>query len=269
VAVTQLIVHAVVEAVTEVFPIGAAGHTALMSHFLIAAPPNRALALAIRAGMLLAVLIYFWRDVGDMIGGVIRAAKGKRDPGAKLALQIFVAAILTLGLGFAFEQYAAGAWETPIVMGWCIVGFGALMLLLDRMSMTVNRIEHTSYGDAIAISAAQVLGLIPGVGATAASMIMARVLGYERAHAARLALLLAIPVWIAVLVRDAYMLIEVEGRMPMTPDMIAGGVAFAAAFIAIAILMNWLRRATFTPFLAYRLLLGTAVLVLAYNLVAL
>ena len=268
-ALTQLIVHAVVQAVAEVFPIGAAGHQALMGRLLDSTPPDKALSLAIHTGLLLAVLAYFWRDVGDMIGGVIRAAKGKRDPGARLALQIFVAAIPTLGAGFAFEHYVAGSWQTLVVTGWAIVGFGLLMLAFDSMSMTVKRIEHASYADAIAISLCQVLALIPGAGAAAVTMTMARVLGYERAHAVRFAFLLTIPVSAAVIARDAYTLFQVEGGIITTPQVAAAAAGFVAALIAIAILMSWLRRSTFTPFLVYRLLLGAAVLTVAYDLIAL
>ncbi len=267
-ALTQSIVHAAVQAVTEVFPIGAAGHDALIAAFIGMPQSGPGFSLATRAGLLLAVLVYFWRDVADMASGVIRAAKGKRDPGAGLALHIIVAAVPTLGLGFAFQTYVAGPWQTTAVMGWCIVGFGLLMLLLDRMSMTVKRIEHLGFTDAIAISVCQVLAQIPGVGQAAATMTMARTLGYERPHAVRLALLLMTPVWIAVIGRDAYMLLAVERYIVATPDMIAAGTAFMAALIAIAILMSWLRRATFTPFLVYRLLIGVGVLLLAYDVIA-
>lgn len=268
-ALTQFIVHAIVQAVTEVFPISSGGHDALLSHFSIWPSPGEVFTLGLRFGLLLAVPVYFWRDVGDMVGGVMRAAKGKRDPGARLALQILLAAIPTLGLGFAYEMYVAGSWETPIVLGWAVVGFAALMLLLDRMSMTLKRVEHTGYGDAIAVSVCYVLGLIPGVGGAAAAMTMARLLGYERAHAVRLALLLAIPVWAAMTARDAYMTFKIHGAVIATTDIAGAGTAFVAALVSIAILMSWLRRSTFTPFLVYRLLIGTVVLLLAYDVIAL
>jgi undecaprenyl-diphosphatase len=269
VALTQFIGHAVVEAVAEIIPVSAAGHAALLSHFDAWNSPSKVFTVGLRTGLLLAVLVYFWRDVGDMVGGLFRAAKGKRDPGARLALQIVLAAIPTLGLGFAFEYYVGDAWQTPILLGWAVVGFGVLMLLLDRMSMTVNRIEHTSYGDAIAVSMCHVFGLIPGAGGAAVAMTMARMLGYERAHAVRLALLVAIPVWAAVIARDAYMAFKIEGAVIANTDIVAAGTAFVSALISIAILMSWLRRGTFTPFLVYRLLIGAAVLLLAYDVIAL
>lgn len=268
-ALTQLIVHAIVQAVTEVFPVSSGGHDILLSRFSVWQPRSPVFTLGLRLGVLLAVLAYFWRDMGDMMGGLIRAAQGKRDPGARLALQILVAALPTLALGFAFERYVAGPWQTPIILGWAVVGFGVLMLLLDRMSMTLKRVEHTGYGDAIAVGICYVFGLIPGAGGAAAAMTMARVLGYERAHAVRLALLLAIPVWAAVIARDAYMTFKVEGAVIANADIAGTGAAFAAALTSIAILMSWLRRGTFTPFLVYRLLIGGAVLLLAYDVIAL
>jgi undecaprenyl-diphosphatase len=269
VALTQFIVHAIVQAVTEVFPISSGGHAALLSYFSVQTAPSRVFTLGLQVGLLLAVLAYFWRDVADMVGGVIRVAKGKPDPGARLVLQILIAAVLTLALGFAFERYVAGPWQTPVVLGWAVVGLGVLMLLFDRMSMTVKRVEHTGYGDAIAVGVCYVLGLIPGVGGAAAAMTMARLLGYERGHAVRLAFLLAIPVWAAVIARDAYVTFRVEGAVIGNLDIAAAGVAFIAALVSIAILMSWLRRATFTPFLVYRLLIGTAVLLVAYDVIEL
>ncbi len=85
----------------------------------------------------------------------------------------------------------------------------------------------------------------------------------------RLALLLAIPVWAAVIARDAYMAFKIEGAVIANTDIAAAGAAFIAALVSIAILMRWLRRSTFTPFLVYRLLIGVGVLLLAYDVIAL
>jgi undecaprenyl-diphosphatase len=267
-ALTQLIVLAVLQALTEVLPISAEGHLVLWSRISGWPAPGEGFRLALHVGLILSILGYFWRDLGDMIVGVVRAAKGKRDPGARLALQIFVAAIPVLGLGFAFEHYVAGDWATPVVMGWAIVGYGLLLLLMDRMCMTVKRLEHATFADTMAISLCQVLALVPGTAATGITMTMARALGYERADAARLAFLLALPVLIGVSARDVYQFITIEGETITGMDVVSGAVAFLAGLIGIAILMSWLRRSTFTPFVVYRLLVGVAVLALAYGWVA-
>ena len=262
---TQLIVLSGLQAVAEVFPLGSEGHSALISHVLHWPVPEGGLGVPAHLGFLLAILVYFWRDVGDIVVGVLRAAKGKRDPGARLASQIAVAAIPTIGFGVAFELYVAGLWQTPRVMGWAIVAGGVLLVLLDRMSMTVKRVEHASYADAIVISLCQVLALIPGVGSAAAPMIMARLLGFERAAAARFAFLLMVPVMAAVAARDAYAHYNAGNAAFTRTDLFSAGICFVAGLIAFAVLMAWLKRSTFLPFAIYRMLLGGAVLALAYE----
>ena len=267
VGLTQLIVLAALQGLTEVFPVGAEGHFALITQILDGSGPTNAFRLALHIGVLLGVAAYFWRDVGDMAVGVIRAAKGKSNPDARLALQLAVAAVPTLGLGFAFEQYLAGDWQTLQVMGWTIVGGALALWLFDRMCMTVKRVEHGTYLDAIIVGLGQVIALVPGAGAV--GVTLARLLGYERRDAARLYFLLSIPVSAAVIASDAYTLFTVENGSLSNIDILCCLVGFFAALIGLAILMAWLRRSSFTPFVIYRLLLGAAVLALAYGWVAL
>ena len=170
----------------EVFPVGAQGHMVLLSQLLEWREPSAALRLTLRVGLLLGVMAYFRSDLAEMIVGVMRAAKGKRSPEAGLALQIAVAAIPTLGLGFAFEYYLASDWETLHVTGWAIAGGALLLLLCDRMSMTVKRVDHATYVDSIVVGLGQVIALVPGIGSAAMSITLARLLGFECAQAVRL-----------------------------------------------------------------------------------
>lgn len=264
---TQLIVFAVLHSLSEVFLIGAAGHDALLTRVLDWLAPTASLELAVRTGLLLGVMAYSWRDLADMTTGVVRAAKGKRNPDAALAAQLTVAAIATLGLGFAATLYVLGDWQTERVMGWCIVGGAVVLLLLDRMSMTVKRVEHAGFADSLAVGLGQVIALVPGLGAAAVSITLARLLGYERDHAARLYFLLSIPVTAVVIARDGYVL-GTSGGAVSNSEILAGLAAFLAALLGVAILQAWLKRSTYLPFVIYRLLLGAAVLALAYGWIA-
>ncbi len=263
---TQLIVLAVYHSLSEVWPLGAAGHHSLTSQILDWPPPGASLLLAVRIGLLLGVMAYLWRDLADIAVGVARAAKGKRNTDAALALQLLVAAVPTLGLGFAYTVYAPTDWQTAQVMGWSIVGGALVLWFFDRMSMTVKRVEHATYVDALVISLAQVIALVPGLGSAAVGFTLARMLGYERNNATRLYFLLSIPVSIVVIARDAYTLATSGGEITNS-EILGGIVAFFTALIGFAILQAWLRRATFTPFIIYRLLLGAALLALAYDVI--
>lgn len=252
------------QAVTEILPLTSAGHRVLLEPLIGWSQDGSALPVTLA----LAILVYFWRDVGDMVVGVFRAAKGKRDSGARLALQILTAAVLTIATGVLLQIYVLGALNPPpAVMGWMMIGTAVLLFFFDRMSMTVKRIEHATFLDAVLISLGQVVALYPGIGSVAAMVLIARLLGYERAAAARFSFLLAAPVLIAIGIRG---LVATPPQASQTVQGLLPSVAaFFAALIVIAILMAWLRRGSFTPFVIYRLLLGAAVLAVGYGWITL
>lgn len=261
---TQSIVLAMLQAVTEILPLTSAGHRVLLEPLIGWSQGGPALPITLA----LAILVYFWRDVGDMAVGVFRAAKGKRDPGARLALQILTVAVLTIAAGVLLQIYVLGELNPPpTVMGWVMIGTAALLFFLDGMSMTVKRIEHATFLDAALIGLGQVVALYPGTGSVAAMVIIARLLGYERAAAARFSFLLAAPVLIAIGIRG------LVATPPDASQSVQGLLLFVAAFFAalivLAILMAWLKRGSFTPFVIYRLLVGAALLAVGYEWIAL
>jgi len=120
------------------------------------------------------------------------------------------------------------------------------------------------FSDALIIGAAQVLALIPGTSRSGVTMTAARLLGLQRAEAARFSFLLSIP---AILAAGLLVTLEVmsgEGE-PLDSTAILGLIAaFVSAWAAIAFLMQWLRQKSFTPFVIYRLILGAALLTYAF-----
>ena len=142
--------------------------------------------------------------------------------------------------------------------------FGLLLYLADRRGMTVRRIEHMTLGSALVIGCAQVAALVPGTSRSGVTMTAARMLGFERADGARFAVLLGIPAIVASAVPSAIAL-HARGDAALGFDaLLAALLAFAAAVAALAAMMSWLRRATFAPFVAYRVLLGIAILAWVY-----
>ena len=139
------------------------------------------------------------------------------------------------------------------------------MYLSDSYTVTINRLEHMTWGKAFAIGLAQVLALIPGASRAGTTITMARWLGFERTDAVRFSMLLSIPAILAagtlafidVLDQDNYSVYFAEVAT-------AAAMAFLTALVSIKILMRWLTRASFTPFVVYRVILGVAVLIWAY-----
>ena len=263
-ALTQVIVFAVLQGLTAIFPIGAGAQAALLG-WATGWKADPALSVAGQVGILLAIMAFFWRDLFDMVYGLWRTAKGKRDPGARLAFQLIIASIPAIALAFVADHYIGDALTSLITVGWISIGAGLLLLFFDRMSMTVKRLEHATYVDTLLVGLCQALGLLPGASRASSTMAMARLLGYERDQAVRFSMLLAIPFLIAVLVKDLW---DAGMRLAVTRlDAVAGGISFVFALFALAILNAWLKRGTFMPFVVYRLMIGAGVVVLAYGFV--
>jgi len=224
-----------------------------------------ALDIAVHVGTLLAVCIYSWREIGRMFMGIIRLFKGRFDPGARLALYIVIGTI-PLGLvGFFFKDTVTNHLHGNLaIVGWTTLGFGILLFFGDRFGMTVRRVEHMTVASTLLIGVSQVLALIPGTSRSGITMTLARFLGFEREAAARFSLLLAIPAIAAaggLLGLDLYE----SQNLELGKDALAAAVlSLVTALIAITLMIRWLRRASFTPFVVYRILVGGLLLYLVY-----
>ncbi|MCR9257871.1 MAG: undecaprenyl-diphosphate phosphatase [Alphaproteobacteria bacterium] len=261
----QLAILALVQGITEFLPVSSSAHLILPSQVLGWPDQGIEIDIAVHVGTLLAVLIYFWRDVFGMIGGVGRALRGKRDPMARLALMVVLGTIPAVGAGYALKTYQVDMlFRSAEVIAWATIGFAILLYVCDKAGMTIRRIEHVGAVDAVVIGLAQCLAFIPGTSRSGITMTAARLLGFERADGAKFSMLLSIPLIAAAGLLAGKDLIE-GGDSRLTLDaLIAGGLAFLSAIVVIWGLMAWLRRASHTIFVVYRLLLGGALLVWIY-----
>jgi len=257
----QLTVLALVQGITEFLPISSSAHLILPSQVLGWPDQGIEVDIAVHVGTLLAVMIYFWRDVGGMTLGLGRALRGKRDPMARLAMMVMLGTVPALVAGYLFKFYQLDQLvRSAEVIAWATIGFALLLYVCDRIGMTIRRIEHVGAVDAIVIGLFQCLAFVPGTSRAGITMTAARLLGFERADGAKFSMLLSMPLIAAAGLLTARDLIE-RGDARLTADaLIAGGLAFLSAMVVIWALMAWLRRAGHTVFVVYRLILGGALL---------
>jgi undecaprenyl-diphosphatase len=260
-----IILLALAQGLGEFLPIGASGQLVLVP--ALTGWPDQGLAVDLGAhiGSLAAVMLYFWRDVGRTAGGLLRLLRGELDEGARLALQLLLASVPAIGLGALLQsRFGPHLGGLTWVAGTTIL-FAVLLYAADRIGATFRRVEHMTFGLALIIGIAEAAAVLPGTGRTSIAMLMARLLGYERPDAARLAFLLSIPAIAAIAGAEAYRL----GAGPMLAGL--HDAAFAALFsalaglIAIAFLMRWLEIAGFAIFALYRILFGALLLYMAYG----
>lgn len=262
----QIVTLALVQGFTEFLPISSSGHLILVPIFADWPDQGLAMDVAVHVGALGAVLIYFWRDVWAMAVGLGRQLKGQRDPGARLFWQVVLGTIPVVIAGYLLKTMAAtDALRSLAVIGWAMIIGGIALWIADRYCMRVKTVAHLPYGEAMVIGISQILALIPGTSRSGITMTAARALGYERAEGARFSLLLSIP---TILAAGILLGLEVyqSGNTALTEAaLVAAALSFVSALIAIALMMAWLKRASFTPFVIYRLILGVVLLAVAYQ----
>lgn len=262
----QILILSLVQGLTEFLPISSSGHLILVPLFTGWDDQGLAIDVAAHVGTLLAVLVYFWRDVLRMLLGLGRLLTGRLDGGGRLALLLLLGTLPALAVGFLIDQYFGGPPRSPLIVALALIGFGIAMFLADRIGMTIRKVDHIGIGHALVIGCAQVLAIIfPGTSRSGITMTAARFLGYERTEAARFSFLLSIPAISAAGIWQGWKLYQVGDTSIINDALLTVAFCALAGFLAIAIIMAWLKRAGFGPFVVYRLLLGGFLLWLIYS----
>ncbi|GAB5471191.1 MAG: undecaprenyl-diphosphate phosphatase [Rhodospirillales bacterium] len=269
-----LAILALVQGITEFLPISSSGHldlTWIAFHGLGEVPATLdarqelVLDVAVHVGTLAAVCLYYWRDLWAMVLGLARAASGRRDPGARLVLLLVLATLPVVLVGYFVADLLPLLKGDLELIGWTTLGFGLLLWLADRSGMTYRRIEHLGLPDVLILGLAQTLALIPGTSRSGITMTAARLVGMERQDAARFSMLMSIPTIAAAGLLTGLEMREIGSASLSGDAVIAALLAFGSALLAIAVLMAWLKRASFLPFVIYRVLLGGGLLYLVYS----
>jgi undecaprenyl-diphosphatase len=263
----QLFVLAIVQGVTEFLPVSSKAHLLLVpaltgedGHILV-------IDLAVNIGTLCAVIAYLWRDSWSIVYGLWRFIRTRRgNPGLVLLGLLILGSIPIFAAGYALQELVGTATlKGAEIVAWTTFVFGILLYVIDRMCLTVRRMEHLGAGSAIAIGVFQILALLPGTSRAGITMTAARLLGYERPDAARFSMLLAIPTIIASSVLLGVDLERLGNTQIGFAAILAAATAFIVALAAIAAMMSWLKEGNFTPFAVYRVLLGIFLLIWLYT----
>jgi undecaprenyl-diphosphatase len=265
VPILHILVLAIIQGATEFLPVSSSGHLILVPYATGWADQGLVIDVAAHLGTLVAVLAYFWRDVRLMIIGLWHLIFGRMDDGGRLVMFLVTATIPALAVGYLVDRYFSDTLRNPQIVAWALIGFGVMLYLADRVGLTVNQMKHMTLAQALIIGLVQALAFIPGTSRSGVTMTAARLLGYERGEAARFSFLLSIPAISAAGLWKGRELINGSDAEMLQSALFTMGFSAIAGFLAIAFLMAWLRRASFTPFVGYRLLLGGLILWLIYS----
>lgn len=267
--ILQVMLLSVLQGITEFLPVSSSGHLILFSKFTTFPDQGLTLDVAVHLGSIFAVLIYFWRTVWEIIKGMFKTwfVPNFSNPGNKMFWLIFIGTLPVVVVGLLFRKYGIEFRDEDCekIIGWTILGYGILLFIADRVGMTIRKIDHLSVGDALLIGLAQCLSLVPGTSRSGITITMARFLGLERQEAAKFSMLLAIPAILGAATLVGWELYS-SGDFSGIGWVLDGVLySFIASIIAIYVIMWWLKKSTFLPFVIYRIILGTILLLNSYG----
>jgi undecaprenyl-diphosphatase len=257
----QVIILAIVQGLTEFLPISSSGHLVLVPYFFAWDDQGLAFDVAVHFGSLLAVLMFFRRDIAGLLRGGVQVLGGKVDTiEARLALGIALGTFPAAIAGLLFVDWIEANLRSPSVIIITLSGYAILMVVADRFGRREREISGVRIRDAFMIGVAQALALIPGTSRSGITITAARFLGFERQDAARFSFLLAVPV---ILLATGFSLLGLlQQSEPVAWGQLAIGVGVSAvvAYLSIDFFMRFVSRIGLLPFAIYRLLLAAVIL---------
>jgi undecaprenyl-diphosphatase len=262
----EAIVLGIVQGLTEFLPISSTGHLRIVPAFAGWEDPGAAFTAVIQLGTTLAVLIYFRRDLWRIAVAwldSVRTRGRRRDLDARLGWYIFIGTIPIGIFGFIFKDQIETGARDLYVIGIALIVFGLVMLAADRLTAQNREVRQLNARDGVFIGVAQALALVPGVSRSGATISAGLFRGLTREAAARYSFLLSTPAIVISALFESRKFLRGDDLGASAVDVvIATVVAFIVGYFSIAFLLRYLARHSLGVFVGYRLVLGTAVIVL-------
>jgi undecaprenyl-diphosphatase len=263
----QAIVLGIVQGLTEFLPISSSGHLRIVPALVGWDDPGAAFTAVIQLGTMAAVVLYFRADLWRIATAWLASL---RDPSLRTRLDARMGWYLIIGtvpiviFGVAFKNQIENGARDLYLIGSMLIVFGLVLLAAEKASRRDREVSSLTRRDAIVVGFAQALALVPGVSRSGATISAGLFLGFDRVAAARFSFLLSIP---AVVLSGLYELKDVvngsaEGSVGVAPTAVATLLAFVTGYASIALLLRFLTTHTTGVFVAYRVVLGAAVLAL-------
>ena len=257
----QIVVLAFIQGVTEFLPISSSAHLILPSALSDWQDQGLAFDIAVHLGTLLAVIVYFRRDLaGFASSSLALGLRRKRDENVDMLLRIAAATVPIAVVGALFKAPIEAYLRTTTVIAIVTIVFGVALWWADqRRGGTACTMVVPSYGQAVLIGLAQIAALVPGTSRAGITITAALALGLSRTAALRFSFLLAIP---AIAGAALFAAFDADPHTLLHwPELTTGFlVAAGSAFLCVGAFLRVVERIGMTPFAIYRVLLGLALL---------
>ena len=256
----EVIILSIIQGLTEFLPISSSAHLILPSAILGWQDQGLVFDVAVHVGTLVAVMLYFRRDLGLLTVGWLQSLKGQHSTDSKLAWWVILATIPAGLAGLFGANIIETFLRSPYVIAITTIVFGLVLWLADVTAKQQQTMQQMSWKQALIIGIAQAISLIPGTSRSGITMTAALMLGLDRISAARFSFLLSIPIIILSGGYQASKLLAEPTKYDVSAILLGTGLSFISAFICIHLFLKVIQRMGMLPFVIYRIVLGTVLL---------
>jgi len=264
----QAIILAIVQGLTEFFPVSSSAHLIVIPEFLHWEDGGLVFDVALHVGTLAAVVIYFFKDWVQVIAnGLGFSYAGSRPDENSRSLLWYLAAGTIPGAiaGWKFDRYAEHAWRSPFIIGTAAILIAIYMAVADRSTQEKKGLDQMNWQAAIAIGVSQAFAIIPGVSRSGSTIATARFCHLDREAAARFSFLLSTPIICGAAAKKSFD-IHKQGGVPPgmgLPYLVGILVSAIVGIVVIAVFLKYMRRNSLAVFVWYRVIFGIIVIALA------
>ncbi|HVF66359.1 MAG TPA: undecaprenyl-diphosphate phosphatase [Pyrinomonadaceae bacterium] len=286
--ILQAIVLGIVQGLTEFIPVSSTAHLIFATRLTglsetLNAEQLTATIAVIQLGTLLAVFVYFARDIWDISYAFVRdhllLLRGKTPPGvegrgffgsrmspnASLGWLIIIGSVPIGVLGLALKKVIEGTFTKNLwVISTMMIVVAVLLLVAERVGSKRRGMEDLTLKDALAVGFAQVLALIPGASRSGSTIMGGLFAGERRETAARFSFLLSIPAITASGLLELKEALETLPRDSFGPLVVATLVSCAVGYASIWFLLRFLRTHSTGVFIGYRVVVAALILALLF-----
>jgi len=249
----RAVVLGILQGLGEFLPISSSGHLIVVPWLMGWPDSGLAFDVALHLGTLAAVAFAFWRDWVRMIGAGLRGLAAGRpfaDPDARLLGYVALATIPGAVAGKLLDEWAETVFRSPVLVALMMALMGVVLWGADRRAGPPGEARDVTLREALLIGLAQAMAIVPGTSRSGATISMALFLGQRRESAARFSFLLALPITLgAALVKVPHLLRASADTAPVLAGMVAAAVS---GFLAIRLLLAYVRVRDYKPFVYYR-----------------
>jgi undecaprenyl-diphosphatase len=259
----QAIITAILQGVTELFPVSSLGHAVLLPRLLgwhidQHAPDYLPFLVVLHIGTAVALLAYFWRDWWEIATAFVGLGEAEeRRANWRLLFLIVVATIPAVVIGFVLERSGKAQiiFASAVLAAAFLIVNGFVLFAGERLRRRAGerKLTEMSWGEALIIGLWQSAALIPGISRSGTTMVGALLFGFHHREAAHFSFLIATPVIAGAAVLEVPKLLHAHTGIGAVA-WAAGAVAGITAWLSTAFLMRYFRRHDFAaldPFAYY------------------